>query len=192
MLVNDVLISNFSIVTYTHLSMTASIHPVPLGVVENIVSFPYGPRNMFIAWDRLSENTLKGDEDNQLFFISLEPVMSGQTGEAQIDITEGLEPSTNYTFNVSLREHDFVSCTSTSVLDMTLPSYPLQWKVLINNGVFNSSISSIQTDSTWPLPPSPQLTSLTISVTTESLMAAMDLSLIHKDIHQLHLEVGLL
>ena len=102
--------------------MTASIHPVPLRGVESIVSFPYGPRNMFIAWDRLSEDVLKGDADGQLFFISLEAVMSGQTGEAQIDITEGLEPSTNYTFNVSLIENDFVSCACANTLDMALPS----------------------------------------------------------------------
>ena len=84
--------------------MTASTHAVPLGGVENIQSFPYGPRNLFIVWDRLSKDILRGDEDSQLFFASLDPVMSVHTKNSHIDVTEGLEPATNYTFNVSLRE----------------------------------------------------------------------------------------
>ena len=84
--------------------MTDSTHAVPLGGVENIQSFPYGPRNMFIFWDRLSVEILRGDEDSQLFFASLDPLTSVHTGNAHIDVTEGLEPATNYTFNVSLRQ----------------------------------------------------------------------------------------
>lgn len=58
-------------------------------------------------------------------------------------------------------------------------------KVRASNGVFNSSVSSTQTNSTWPRPPPPQL----ISVTTESVVAVVDLSQTHKDIHQLYVEV---
>ena len=76
---------------------------MPLGKVQNIQSFPYGPKNIFIIWDGLSQKELQGDVNNQLFFVSLDSVMFGQTKESQIDITEVLEPSTNYTLNVSLR-----------------------------------------------------------------------------------------
>ena len=84
---------------------------VPLGKVQDIQSFPYGPKNIFITWDELSRKELQGDVNNQLFFVSLDSVMSGQTNESQIDITEGLEPSTNYPFNVSLRMNSNLSHT---------------------------------------------------------------------------------
>ena len=118
-----------SIVPLPHkfIFMTSSTHAVPLGGVENIQSLPYGPRNMFIVWDRLSEDILRGDEDSQLFFASLDPVTSVHTGKAHIDVTEGLEPATNYKFNVSLRESiTLLYAPVTSVSDIALLSCWLQ------------------------------------------------------------------
>lgn len=89
--------------------MTVSMHAVPLGGVENVRSFPYGPRNMVITWERLTRQQLRGDVSNQLFFADLEQVMSLQTSESHINVTQGLEPATNYTFNVSQRERLILS-----------------------------------------------------------------------------------
>ena len=57
---------------------------------------------MFIDWDPLPRDRLKGDESNQVFFTSLGSITSNQTSQSQIDITQGLQPSTNYTFYVSV------------------------------------------------------------------------------------------
>ena len=84
---------------------------VPSGKARNIRSFPYGPSSIFITWGGLSKDELKGDVNNQLFFVSLGPVMSGKTNKSWVDIPQSLEPSTNYTFNVSLGTDLILSCT---------------------------------------------------------------------------------